>query len=523
MQKPELGFWGIWNISFGFFGIQIAFALQNANVSRIFQTLGADTSNLAVYWLAAPLTGLIVQPLIGHFSDRTWFMGGRRRPYFLVGAVFTTLALFVMPHSPALWAAAIMLWVLDASINISMEPFRAFVGDMLPSSQRTRGFAMQTVFIGSGAVLGSALPWILSTYTTLDETMIGRLPAHVVWAFGVGAFVLLGSILWTVVTSKEYSPEELANFKEPASLFRSDAEMQGLEPASSNAFAGAGIGFLVAGALSVIAVARFGLDQQLYILAGGVALLGAFFLVRALLKRMGDASNFFTHILDDLTTMPVVMRRLAVVQFFSWFSLFIMWVYTTPAITGYHYGVAPGDTTSTLYNQGADQVGVLFGIYNGVAAVYAFLLPTIAKRLGKRGAHSLSLIVGAGAMLSMMLIRDPALLWIPMIGIGVAWASILAMPYAILSDALPAKKMGIYMGIFNFFIVLPQITVVGVMSTVLGGLFGGADTDGGSAVTGNEVIWVYPMAAAGFVVAALAMAFVRARAPDAVTAPAAAG
>ncbi len=512
MEKPSLAFHRIVNMSVGFFGIQIAFALQNANVSRIFQSLGADTGNLAVYWLAAPLTGLLVQPIVGHFSDRTWVFGGRRRPYFLIGAVFTTAALMIMPHSPYLWFAAVMLWVLDASINISMEPFRAFVGDMLPPRQRTQGFAMQTVFIGFGAVLGSALPALLADNTALDETMIGALPANVVWAFAIGAVILLGSILWTVLSTKEYSPDQLAQFKEPPSLFRTEAEIDGLEPASAGRFLAAGISFAIAGALAVAAVRRFALDEQLYILAGGVLLLGLFFVLRALMKR--EATSFFAHILDDLTTMPRVMRRLAIVQFFSWFALFIMWVYTTPAVTGYHYGVAPGDTTSELYNQGANQVGVLFAIYNGVAAFYAFLLPVIASRLGKRGAHSLNLLIGAAALVSMMLIRDPALLWLPMIGIGIAWASILAMPYAILADALPPKKMGVYMGIFNFFIVLPQITVVGVMSTVLGGLFRGVGTDGGADITGAEIIWVYPMGAAAFALAAVLMVFVQARAAN---------
>ncbi len=515
MEKPSLGFWRIWNMSFGFFGIQIAFALQNANVSRIFQSLGADTGSLAVYWLAAPLTGLLVQPVIGHFSDRTWIFGGRRRPYFLVGAVLTTLALFVMPHAPALWFAAVMLWVLDASINISMEPFRAFVGDMLPNRQRTQGFAMQTVFIGAGAVLGSALPWMLSGWFGVSDATDAAVPANVVVAFGLGGVVLLGSILWTVFTSREYPPEELAKFREPPSLFRSEEEVQGIAPASVAALVRAGLGFLVAGVVATAGVMRLDGDKQLYILAGGLVVLGAFFLLRALMKRAQQDENFFSHIIDDLTTMPVVMRRLAVVQFFSWFGLFIMWVYSTPAVTSFHYGTT--EVGSELYNRGADWVGVLFGVYNGVAAIYAFFLPAIAERAGKRGAHVVNLLVGAGALASMMLIRDPALLWVPMLGIGVAWASILAMPYAILSECLPPKKMGIYMGIFNFFIVLPQITVVGVMSTVLVGLFGGEASAGGETIVGSEVIWVYPMAAVSFVLAAVAMVFVHARA----TAPAA--
>lgn len=518
MEKPSLGFWRIWNMSFGFFGIQIAFALQNANVSRIFQSLGADTGSLAVYWLAAPLTGLLVQPIIGHFSDRTWIFGGRRRPYFLVGAVLTTLALFVMPHAPALWFAAVMLWLLDASINISMEPFRAFVGDMLPNRQRTHGFAMQTVFIGAGAVLGSAAPWMLSAWFGVSDATDAAVPANVIAAFGLGGVVLLGSILWTVVTSREYAPEELAKFREPPSLFRSEEDIEGVAPASAAGLVRAGVGFLIAGVVATAGVVRWEGDKQLYILAGGLVVLGVFFVARAVMKRLNSGDNFFSHIIDDLTTMPTVMRRLAVVQFFSWFGLFIMWVYSTPAITSFHYGAV--EVGSDLYNRGADWVGVLFGVYNGAAALYAFFLPAIAERIGKRGAHIVNLLIGAGALVSMMVIRDPAMLWIAMLGVGVAWASILAMPYAILSECLPPKKMGIYMGIFNFFIVLPQITVVGVMSTVLVGLFGGPASAGGDAIVGSEVIWVYPMAAASFVLAAAAMVFVQARAAAPAVAPA---
>lgn len=518
MEKPRLGFWRIWNTAFGFFGIQIAFALQNANVSRIFQTLGADINTLPVLWLAAPLTGLIVQPLIGHFSDRTWIFGARRRPYFLVGAILTTLALFVMPNSPYLWAAAVTLWLLDASINVSMEPFRAFVGDMMPNSQRTQGFAMQTVFIGAGAVAGSIFPWVLTNVFHVANTApAGEIPLSVHLAFATGAVALFVSILWTVLTSKEYSPEELAQFKEPPSLFRDEAADEA-PPPGAGGFLRAGLGVLVAGAIAVAAVAYYGLDKQLYILAGGGAVLGLFFVIHAALKNAGRTKNFFSHILDDLATMPKVMRRLAVVQFFSWFALFILWVYSTPAITGFHYGTS--DTTSELYNTGANWIGWLFAVYNGVAALYAFVLPAIAKTIGKRGAHALNLAIGAAAFLAMPMITDPNLLLIPMVGIGIAWASILSMPYAILSEALPAKKMGVYMGIFNFFIVLPQITVVGIMSTVLNALFSGADTPGGAEIVGAEVIWVYPMAAAAFLVAAGAMAFVQARAPDA--APAAA-
>ena len=337
MDKPRLSFWQIFNISFGFFGIQIAFALQNANVSRIFQTLGASIEALPVLWLAGPITGLLVQPIVGHFSDRTWGPLGRRRPYFLIGAILSTLALFVMPNSPYLWVAAVTLWILDASINISMEPFRAFVGDMLPSEQRTRGFAMQTIFIGTGAFLASLAPWTLTElFGVSAEAPAGVIPDAVKYSFYIGAVALFLAVGWTVVSSKEYSPEELKKFKEPPGLFR-DERLEARAERGAGHYLRSGGGFLLAGLVASWAVHRFDAVATLYILTGGLAVLGALLLFHAGFKAASKTDNFLSHILTDLDAMPLVMRRLAVVQFFSWFGLFIMWVYATPAVTAHHY------------------------------------------------------------------------------------------------------------------------------------------------------------------------------------------
>lgn len=488
MQKPALGFWGIWTISFGFFGIQVAFALQNANVSRIFQTLGASMEQLPLLWLAAPLTGLIVQPLVGYFSDRTWGRFGRRRPFFFAGCILAAIALFFMPHSPYLWMAAVGLWVLDASLNITMEPFRAFVGDMLPAHQRTRGYSMQTIFIGTGALLASMAPWLLTEYFGVSAVAApGVVPDAVRYSFYIGAVVIVLAVMWTVLGSKEYSPEQLESFIEPPSLYRSDADTNIVEP---------GVAFFnkagaVAAGIGVIATAGvfvFDPGAQLYILTVGAILLGAGFFAHARFKRAGRTDHFFSHIMADLTTMPYVMRRLAVVQFFSWFALFIMWVYATPAVTAHHFGATGPGTPE--YEAGANWVGVMFGAYNGFAAAYAFALPWLAARLGKRETHALNLVIGAAGIAGFFFATGPIMLMGCMIAVGVAWASILAMPYSMLSDCLPAKKMGIYMGIFNFFIVLPQITVGAVMGPVVARLFG------------DEAIYAFLIAGAVLLIAA---------------------
>ncbi len=423
MNKPRLSFWQIWNMSFGFLGIQFGFGLQNANVSRIFETLGASIDQIPILWIAAPLTGLLVQPIIGYFSDRTWTRLGRRRPFFLAGAIASSFALIIMPYSPYLWVAAGMLWILDASINISMEPFRALVADNLPSEQRTKGFAVQTFFIGVGSVIASAMPYVVTNVFNVSNTApAGQIPDSVKISFICGAVVFLASIIWTVMRTKEYSPEEMARFEGESLKQQKQDQVKQEEKAT------------------------------------------------------------FKEIVSDLKAMPKTMMQLALVQFFSWFALFAMWIYTTSAVTNHVFGTT--DSSSALYNEGADWVGLCFAAYNGISALAAFALPWLAERTSRKFVHSLSLVIGGISLASISLITDPNMLMLNMVGIGIAWASILCMPYAILAGALPSKKMGFYMGVFNFFIVLPQITAAGIlgfftrwafdgdtmMSLVLGGM-----------------------------------------------------
>lgn len=469
-QKPRLSFWQIWNMCFGFLGIQMGFALQNANVSRIFQTLGADIEHLPILWVAAPVTGLLVQPVIGYLSDRTWNRLGRRRPYFLGGAILASLALFVMPNSPTLWIAAGMLWIMDASINVSMEPFRAFVGDNLPPEQRTSGFAMQSFFIGIGAVVASAMPWILANgFDVANTAGPGQVPDSVKWSFYIGGAAFFLAVGWTVLKSREYSPEELAGFDDAEPV--SDAVSDG--PAlESNGLRRWGFGFVVVGLGLTAWVVTGDLDKQLYILGVGLAAFGVLCFVTARLQDAGRTAGGYYQVMNDLFAMPRVMKQLAVVQFFSWFALFAMWIYGTAAVTSFHYGAT--DVTGEAYNEGANWVGMLFAAYNGFAALAAIAIPFLVSRLGCRVSHLLNLLLGGIGLASFMFIRDPAWLLLPMVGVGVAWASILSLPYALLSGVLPAAKMGVYMGIFNFFIVIPQLVAASLLGLLLRELFGGA-------------------------------------------------
>ena len=461
--KPLLRFVQIWNLCFGFLGIQIGFSLQNANVSRIFQTLGADTGNLAVYWVAAPLTGLIVQPIVGYMSDRTWNRFGRRRPYFTIGAVLATLSLFAMPHSPALWFAVGMLWILDASLNISMEPFRALVGDMLPERQRTVAFSLQTFFIGIGAVLGSALPWIVSNgFGVANTAPAGEIPASLKAAFYMGGGLFLAAVMWTVWRTREYPPEALAAFDAARPAARTPAQSP---PRCPDKYRNGGLFTAAVAALGGYLILRFGLDRQLYIMAAAFLAFGLLQLAVSYLGRRGRSENGVYQVVHDLFHMPRVMKQLALVQFFSWFALFCLWVYGTPAVTAWHYGAS--DPSSPAYGDGADWLGLLFAAYNAIAALAAIAIPFVAHRLGCRWCHALSLCLGGLCLLSFYLIQEPKLLMYPMIGIGIAWASILSLPYALLSNNLPARKMGVYMGIFNVFIVIPQVTVAGVLGPIL--------------------------------------------------------
>jgi maltose/moltooligosaccharide transporter len=468
-QKPRLGFWQIWNMCFGFLGIQFGFALQNANVSRIFQTLGAEIDDLPILWVAAPLTGLVVQPIIGYMSDNTWNRLGRRRPYFLVGAILASLALFVMPNSPALWIAAGMLWIMDASINISMEPFRAFVGDKLPKSQRTQGFAMQSFFIGVGAIVASALPWMMANWFDVPNTAgVGQIPDTVKWSFYLGGGMFFLAVLWTVLSTSEYSPEEIKAFEAGDEEPGATADISSRSAAK---YRNGGIGWIVAGGALLAWILSAGLDKQLFILSFGAIIFGLIQIVIGMLQTRQRTENGLYRIIEDLFRMPRVMKQLAVVQFFSWFALFAMWIYGTAAVTSHHYGTL--DVTSQAYNDGADWVGVLFAAYNGFAALAALAIPWMAAKLGCRWSHLLNLSLGGIGLASFFFISDPAWLVVPMIGVGFAWASILSLPYALLSDVLPTAKMGVYMGIFNFFIVIPQLTAASVLGLLLRDFFDG--------------------------------------------------
>lgn len=480
-SKPKLTFWQIWNMSFGFLGIQVGFALQNANVSRIFETLGAKVDNIPILWVAAPVTGLIMQPIIGHMSDRTWNRLGRRRPYFLTGAILASLALFIMPNSPALWVAAGTLWIMDASINISMEPFRAFVGDMLSPEQRTRGFAMQSFFIGTGAVVASFLPYILTNWFNVStEPIPGKLiPLNVKLSFYIGGCVFFLAVLWTVIRTKEYSPAELKEFEESERIVKDGlSKTQSGDPVVQPTvkavpgkvnFYRPGLIWLGVGLILTFILPKTNLEKELYVITGGISLFGLLQIFSGLLQSTGKGENGLNSILTDLKNMPATMGQLAVVQFFTWFALFSMWIYTTSAVTSHLYGTT--DTTSLAYNEGANWVGVLFGIYNGFAALMALLLPVLAKVTTRKITHSICLVIGGLSLISINLVSSPWQLIFPMVGIGIAWASILSMPYAILTGALPQNKMGIYMGIFNFFIVIPQILAASILGSMVKHLF----------------------------------------------------
>ncbi len=636
-KKPRLSFWQIWNMSFGFFGIQFGFALQNANVSRIFETLGASIDDIPILWVAAPITGLIIQPIVGYFSDRTWTKLGRRRPFFLAGALLASIALIIMPNSWELWVAAGMLWIMDASINISMEPFRAFVGDLLPDEQRTAGFAMQSFFIGTGAVIASALPYILTNWIGISNTApAGVIPDSVKWSFYLGAGVFFLSVLYTVLTTKEYSPEEMEAF-EKARKEHSPEELRKALAAErkQHKLGTLGIVWMLIGLLLTVLVRTFHLERDLYILSLGIAAFGLIQLFASALRKAGRENSGFVTVMEDLYNMPKTMKQLAVVQFFSWFALFAMWIYSTAGITGQAYdmrltpeevhalheiydarnstegsdegieeefaryekktakgkkakidirfvnyflanrlineeemieklessvsALPEGESSekareelNTLrqelaearqsggnfgrsisyetlhafvlshpgtlqiseeewerilladrlkyvqkeYNTGANWVGILFAAYNLFAALVAFALPWLARFLSRKGVHALSLILGGTGLISIFFIHTPNMLLLPMVGVGIAWASILSMPYAILSGALPAEKMGLYMGIFNFFIVIPQIVAASLLGFFMRNLLG------------NEAVLALVLGGVSMILAAVLVFFV---------------
>ena len=393
-NKPLLSFGNILSMSLGFMGIQMGFAIQNANASRILQTYGADVEHLSWFWIVAPLTGMIVQPIVGHYSDNTWCKLGRRRPFFLVGAIITAIALILMPNAglfakfmPAVFVGAGFLMIMDASINVTMEPFRALVADMLPAKQATVGFAVQTFLIGIGAVVGSWLPYVLLNWFGVGADLSeSGVPLNLVYSFYIAAAILLITIIWTVTNTKEYSPEELAEFNGDTVV---------------------------------------------------------------------NERPKFSEMFRDVANMPRIMKQLGLVQFFSWIALFGMWVYTTPAVAQQIFNET--DPNTELFQTAGDWVGILFGVYNFVAMLFALFLIPISNKLGRKTTHAIALTIGAISLISIGFITNKNLLILPMVGVGIAWASILAMPYAMLAPNLPQNKMGVYMGIFNFFITIPQI------------------------------------------------------------------
>ncbi len=473
LQKPRLGFWQLWNMSFGYVGIQFGFALQNANVSRIFETLGAHVDQIPILWIAGPVTGLLVQPVVGYRSDKPWNRLGRRKPYFLAGALLASGALLVMPNSPALWFAAGMLWIMDASINITMEPMRAFVGDMLSDEQRTTGFAVQTFFIGASSVIGSLLPYLLTTcFRVANTAPEGQLPASVKWSFYCGGAVYLLAVLWTIVSTREYSPEEQQAFHAAA---RDAAAAGGTELAlDSGSCQTKGFAFLAGGLVASAVIWLLSWDRGLYILSFGSCFYGLLQIVAALRYRSGKKHGR-VELVYDLNHMPATMRQLALAQVFTWFALFAFFIYSTAAVTSHHFGSS--DPRSAAYNEGANWVGVLMSVYNGVAALVTFLLPALARRTSRVHAHVVCLVIGGAGLVSMYFIREPKLLIVSMVALGVAWASLLTMPYAILSSVVPFRKMGVYMGMFNFFIVIPQILAAAVLGLLVRTVFHGRAID----------------------------------------------
>jgi maltose/moltooligosaccharide transporter len=474
MEKRKLSFWQIWNMSFGFLGIQMGFALQNSNVSRIFQTLGANVDDIPILWVAAPMTGLIIQPIIGYFSDRTWNKLGRRKPYFLAGAILASTALFVMPNSPFLWFAAGMLWIMDASINVTMEPFRAFVGDNLSEKQRTMGFAMQSFFIGIGSYIASKLPLLLTHFGVQNTAPLGIIPDSVKYSFYIGGVAFIITVLWTILTSKEYSPSEMEAFdKNKDNEFQKTTHSQEWFQSNGKSHLNKGILLFAIGILFTFFIFNFELKKDLYVLSLGLISLGGLALIiSGTMQKANNTENGFVTIMNDFQFMPKIMKQLAWVQFFSWFALFSMWIYTTLAVTQHIYGTT--DTTSEAYNTGANQVGEMFANYNLIAAIGAFLLPLLAKITSRKFTHFIALTCGGLGLISIYFIKEPTTFnieWLPMIGIGIAWASILSVPYAMLSGALPSNKMGYYMGVFNFFIVIPQLVAASILGFLVSKFF----------------------------------------------------
>jgi maltose/moltooligosaccharide transporter len=459
-SKPHLSSWQICGICLGAFGIQFGFALPQANATRIFQNLGASLENVPLLFLAGPITGLIVQPLVGYYSDRTWTRYGRRRPYFLAGAALAAAALVAMPNATTLWIAVLMLWVLDASLNFTMGPFRAFVADQMSAEQRATGYLMYMFFASVGAVVGSLLPWMFTALGVSSHAPPGEISLAVKFAFGLGSVLMIAAVCWSAFTSREFAPEMLEKFDGPK-LHR-DAEMS---PERMRRHA---LVWLALGAVGLLLAWSFHLRAALYVLVVGSLVYGTFLLAASQMK----GENAFTTILGELESMSGSMRWLALVQFCSWFTLFAVFVYTTPAVARMQFsGSLPG---SEGYENAANWVGVLFATYNGLAAGAAMIIPYFVRRYGIRSVHRVNLWIGTVGLLSMLLFREPEWLLVSMVGMGLAWASIIALPYAMLANSLPSRKMGVNIGIFNIFIVIPQLLAAGVLPSLLD-VFAGGD------------------------------------------------
>ncbi|WP_185965285.1 MFS transporter [Flavobacterium franklandianum] len=412
MKKPKLSFWQIWNLSFGFLGVQIGYSLQNGNTSRILEALGADVHSIGYFWLAAPLAGLIVQPIIGLSSDKTWTRLGRRIPFIFFGAIVSALAMFFMPNAeyftyllPPLIFGAVMLLLMDTSFNVTMQPFRSLVGDMVNDEQKNLGYSLQSALINFGAVFGSLLPWILAKAGVANIPAAGeKVAASVIWSFYIGGAILLATVLWTVFRTREYAPKEHAEYND--------------------------------------------IDLE------------------------AETITEKTSIIKLIKNAPKIFWQLGIVQFFSWFALFLMWVYTTRAIANQVWGAEALDPKSIGFNEAGDWTGVLFAFYSAVAALFSFLIPKIAKSIGRKKTYSFSLLMGGIGLASMYFVHDKTILLLSISGVGLAWAAILAMPYAMLSGSLPADKMGVYMGLFNATITIPQIAA-GLLGSTIIALFGG--------------------------------------------------
>jgi maltose/moltooligosaccharide transporter len=501
MEKRRLSFWEIWNMSFGFLGIQFGFALQNANVSRIFETLGANADELPILWLAAPVTGLIVQPIIGYFSDRTWNRLGRRRPYFLAGAILASLSLILMPNSPMLWIAAGTLWMLDASINISMEPFRAFVGDILPEEQRTRGFAMQSFFIGTGAVVASMLPYIFKNWIGIvDDPNSTGVPDSVKWSFYLGSIAFIGTVLWTIFRTKEYPPKDLEALR---------ADKTGMFSGIIESFKGiAGMPKTMKQLAWVQFFSWFALfSMWIYTTTSVTSTVYDMTVTKAQFTEIDMQANAIYN--DEIKQKATAYNAVSFSEKLN--SFFVpdtqrSRVMRIESMGGAIAGIkskGEGDTyllsksvidffrdkdysqplsaatkarldyAHNQYETGADWVGVCFAIYNGVAAIFAIFLPLFVRKFGMKATHLICLVAGGIGLISIFFIRNDWYLVFSMIGVGIAWSSILSIPYAILSGSLPEEKMGYYMGVFNFFIVIPQIISAGILGFILNSVFDG--------------------------------------------------